>query len=65
MNFKEVQRLGKKMGLKVTGVKKDELIRAIQSAEGNITCFGTERVQYCGEKRCLWYDDCLKYNKTS
>jgi len=51
------------MGLKVGRLKKAEIIRKIQTAEGNIPCFGTERVHYCHEEMCLWRKDCLKANK--
>ena len=48
------------MGLKIGRQRKAELINSIQKAEGNIVCFGTERVQSCGEENCLWRDSCFK-----
>jgi len=63
MNVKEVTAIAKSMGLKIGKLRKAELINSIQTAEGNIRCFGTERVQYCGEEGCLWRDDCLELNK--
>ncbi len=63
MTVKEIQTMAKNMGLKVGRLKKAELIRKIQTAEGNIPCFGTERVHYCHEEMCLWRKDCLKANK--
>ena len=63
MILKEVKAISKRMGLMIGRLKKAELIRSIQTAEDNIACFGTERVQYCGEEGCLWRDDCLEINK--
>jgi hypothetical protein len=63
MNVKEVKAIAKRMGLKIGRLRKAELINSIQTAEGNIPCFGTERLQYCGEGGCLWRDDCLEVNK--
>ncbi|HDD35341.1 MAG TPA: SAP domain-containing protein [Candidatus Desulfofervidus auxilii] len=63
MTIKEVKAIAKRMGLKIGKLKKVELIRNIQKAEGNIPCFGTERVNECGEINCLWREDCLKENK--
>jgi len=63
MTVKEIQTMAKNMGLKVGRLKKAEIIRKIQTAEGNIPCFGTERVRYCEEENCLWRKDCLKANK--
>jgi hypothetical protein len=40
-------------------MKKAELIRAIQSAEGNSPCFQTNASDTCGQKDCCWHDDCM------
>jgi hypothetical protein len=60
MNIAEIRKRAKDLGIKVFGMKKVDLIRSIQTSEDNIPCFGTERVEYCGEEACLWRDDCLK-----
>lgn len=60
MNMADIRKRAKGLGIKVFGMKKVDLIRSIQTAEDNIPCFGTERVEYCGEEGCLWRDDCLK-----
>jgi hypothetical protein len=39
-------------------MKKEVLIRSIQSAEGNSHCFGTAK-DYCDQLRCCFRDDCL------
>jgi hypothetical protein len=62
MNFTQVRDMAKGMGIKTGRVSKVDLIRSIQAAESNIPCFGTDRVQYCGEEACLWRADCQNTN---
>lgn len=63
MNFNEIRKMAKQMGINTYRMKKPEIIRSIQRAEGNIDCFGTERVKHCGEVDCLWREDCLALDK--
>ena len=60
MKMADIRKRAKELGIKSSRMKKVDLIRSIQVSEGNIACFGTERVQYCGEEACLWRDDCSK-----
>ena len=62
MNFNEIRKMAKGMGINGKGMKKIELIRSIQRAEHTIDCFGTERVETCNETACLWRADCLSLN---
>jgi hypothetical protein len=41
-------------------MKKENLIRSIQLAEGNFPCFGTATAGLCDQTNCLWRVDCLK-----
>ena len=59
MTILEIKKLAKKMGLKVNPrMKKAELIRQIQRAEGNFDCFAAA-TDYCDQHKCLWREDCL------
>lgn len=60
MNLKQVKEIAKSKGVKVGNMKKDDIIRAIQHAEGNFDCFGTATGGECDQHNCLWRDDCLK-----
>jgi len=60
MKLQEVKNIAKKMGIKAGSMKKEEFIRAIQKAEGNVECFGTDHVRVCGQMNCLWREDCLE-----
>jgi hypothetical protein len=56
MKLQEIKTMAKNMGITPVSKKKDELVRAIQKAEGNIDCFGTKEV--CDQANCLWRGDC-------
>ena len=62
MNISEVKKKAKEMDISTYRMKKQEMIQAIQQAEKNIPCFGTERVDYCYEEACLWRNDCVSSN---
>lgn len=59
MKLKEIKDIAKDKGIKAGKMKKDELIRSIQRAEGNFDCFGTAVSGECSRSDCLWKEDCL------
>lgn len=58
MNIYEIKEIAKQHNLKTGKANKGELIRAIQQAEGNLPCFGSNSSRECGEPDCLWRADC-------
>jgi len=59
MNVIEVRKKAKDLGVKVKkGMKKSDIILAVQKAENNYPCFGTA-VNYCDQSACAWKVDCL------
>ncbi|MFH2012593.1 MAG: Rho termination factor N-terminal domain-containing protein [Pseudomonadota bacterium] len=62
MNFNEVRRMAKDLGINTAKMKKTDVIRAIQRAENNIDCYATGRVNDCYELLCLWKSECLSKN---
>jgi hypothetical protein len=58
MNLEEIKKIAKQHDIKVGKLKKAELVRAIQLAEGNDVCFETGQVSECGQTECLWRSDC-------
>ncbi len=60
MTLKEVKEIAKRKNVKVGNMKKENIIRAIQKAEGNFACFGTAVAGICDQADCLWREDCLK-----
>ncbi|HEY4745849.1 MAG TPA: SAP domain-containing protein [Desulfuromonadaceae bacterium] len=58
MTFEEIKAIARERGIRIAGVKKVEIVRAIQAQEGNEPCFGTGRAAECGQPRCLWVKAC-------
>lgn len=58
MRIEEVREKAKRFGLKTARMKKEDIIRAIQKAEGNFPCFGTA-IDYCDQEGCCWMKDCM------
>ena len=58
MKMQEVREIAKKMGIKTANMKKADIIKAIQLAEGNIDCYNTGKAAECGQDNCLWREDC-------
>ena len=56
MESKELKEKASKLGIKPKiWMKKEELIRSIQNAEGNFPCFGTAK-DYCDQSGCCFRD---------
>jgi hypothetical protein len=62
MRFQDIQRMAKSMDINTYRMKKTDMIRAIQKAENNIPCYGTERLYNCHEDACSWREGCLALN---
>jgi len=58
MKAEQVRAIAARMGIKAGRMKKCELIRHIQQAEGNNACFDTGAADRCGQQECLWREDC-------
>ena len=58
MKLQEVKEIARKSGLKTGNLEKGELIRAIQTCEGNVPCFETGKATECGQSTCCWREDC-------
>jgi hypothetical protein len=59
MTVKELQKMAKQLGVNPVKLRKAELIKAIQRAEGHFDCFGTAK-DYCDQVNCLFREDCLE-----
>ena len=58
MNMQELKAIAKGRGVRSGSLKKAELVRALQAAEGNEQCFGIGKAAECGQEECLWKADC-------
>jgi hypothetical protein len=59
MRIQEIRVIAKKKGVHSARMRKEEIIRAIQRAEGNFDCFGSPSEGVCDQMRCTWREDCL------
>jgi len=58
MDMTHIKEKAKQLGIQVGKMKKVDLIRTIQSKEGNFPCFETAK-DYCNQLFCAWRKDCL------
>ena len=57
MNLNAVRAKAENLGVTIPAKKKIDLIRQIQSQEGNLPCFKTRSA--CDQAECCWRDECL------
>lgn len=58
MKMDQIRAIAQTHGIKTGRLKKADLVRAIQQAEGNRACFATGQRTDCGQTGCLWWEDC-------
>jgi hypothetical protein len=58
MTFAEIKKVATEQGIRVVGVKKVDIVRAIQRQEGNTPCFASGKIAECGQVHCLWAATC-------
>lgn len=59
MKVADIKGIAVRKGVAPGKMKKNELILAIQKAEGNTACFGTG-TEACPFLDCCWRKDCIK-----
>lgn len=63
MRKKEIRAIATNHGIKGSKLRKWEIIRAIQRAEGNLDCFRTFVADNCDQTACLWRNGCIGKKK--
>lgn len=58
MKMDEIKEVAKGLGLKPGKMKKADLIKDIQKAEGNEDCYNSGKKDVCGQNVCAWREDC-------
>lgn len=58
MKISDVKRKARALDVDPGKMKKPDLIRAIQKAEGNTPCFGSAAPD-CPQTNCCWREDCM------
>ncbi|MCX7192062.1 MAG: SAP domain-containing protein [Proteobacteria bacterium] len=60
MKLEVVRTIAKSHGIHTGKRSKIDLIKFIQSDEGNFDCFATACAGVCDQGACLWRDDCFE-----
>lgn len=60
MNVESIREIARGLGIRPGKLNKTDLIRTIQTAEGNFPCIGTAYAGTCDQTMCLWRKDCFK-----
>jgi len=58
MKLEEIKTIAQQHNIKVSKMKKAELVRAIQGAERNEQCFEAGKSATCGQSGCSWREIC-------
>jgi len=64
MKWNEIRKQARNQGVNTRNLKKVEVIRALQRAEGNFDCFGRSD-DFCDRGDCAWLGDCVKQTRMS
>ena len=59
MRLEVVRAIAKSHGIHTGKRTKTDLIKSIQSNEGNFDCYATATLGVCDQGECLWRDDCF------
>ena len=59
MKLEQIRSIAKSHNLNPSKLSKTELIKNIQSHEGNFDCFATAYGGVCDQVSCLWREDCF------
>lgn len=59
MQMQEIRTIAKDIGVKTSRQTKVDLVRSIQTAEGNFGCFATATDGVCDQSKCIWQEDCF------
>jgi len=60
MRMQELRAIAKSHSISPGRRSKAELIKAIQSEEGNFDCYSTAYSHECDQGDCLWREDCFE-----
>jgi hypothetical protein len=59
MKLAEISAIAKSQNISPGKLTKTQLIKLIQTAEGNFDCFATARNGDCDQINCCWRSDCF------
>lgn len=63
MDMSEIRGVARAVGVSPGRRGKVDLIRDIQTSEGNFDCFATAYEGVCDQSQCLWREECFVQSK--
>jgi hypothetical protein len=60
MNIAKTRDIARGLGIQPDNLFKTELIKTIQTKEGNFPCYGTALDGNCDQLGCCWRDECFE-----
>jgi hypothetical protein len=58
MKLEVIKEIAKTHNIKAGKMKKSDLVKSIQQAEGYEQCFDSGKATQCGQDACAWREDC-------
>jgi hypothetical protein len=58
MKLEVIKEIAKTHNIKAGKMKKSDLVKSIQEAEGYEQCFDSGKATQCGQDACAWREDC-------
>jgi hypothetical protein len=65
MKLEEIYSIAESRSIDPGILSKNELIKSIQTKEGNFDCFGTAYDGVCDQADCRWREDCFEATNTN
>jgi len=60
MKLEQIRIIAMSQGIESGRLFKTELIKSIQSKEGNFDCYSTANRRECDQETCCWRNDCFE-----
>lgn len=60
MKLEQIRVIARSKGIANTNIFKTELIKMIQTKEGNFDCYATATAGVCDRGDCCWRQDCFE-----
>ncbi len=60
MKLDQIRSIAKSRGINPSRFSKTELIKSIQTSEGNFSCFATAYNGECDQTGCSWRENCFE-----
>ncbi len=60
MEIEQIRSIAESQNIELGTLSKAELIKSIQTSEGNFDCFATAGIGECDQTGCSWREDCFE-----